>query len=36
VIEYDADALGAVADRIVAFADAEGLPAHGDAVRARF
>ncbi|UJP38786.1 histidinol dehydrogenase [Cellulomonas palmilytica] len=36
VIEYDADALGAVADRIVAFANAEGLPAHGDAVRARF
>ena len=36
VIEYDADALAAVADRIVAFADAEGLPAHGDAVRARF
>lgn len=36
VIEYDADALGAVADRIVALADAEGLPAHGEAVRARF
>ncbi len=36
VIEYDADALATVADRIVAFADAEGLPAHGDAVRARF
>ncbi|CAM5793606.1 histidinol dehydrogenase [Cellulomonas persica] len=36
VIEYDADALGVVADRIVAFANAEGLPAHGDAVRARF
>jgi len=36
VIEYDANALGEVADRIVAFAQAEGLPAHGDAVRARF
>jgi histidinol dehydrogenase len=36
VIEYDADALSQVADRIVAFADAEGLPAHGAAVRARF
>lgn len=36
VIEYDADALAAVAGRIVALADAEGLPAHGDAVRARF
>jgi histidinol dehydrogenase len=36
VIEYDADALAAVADRVVALADAEGLPAHGEAVRARF
>lgn len=36
VVEYDADALSEVADRIVAFADAEGLPAHGEAVRARF
>ncbi|GEL94223.1 histidinol dehydrogenase [Cellulomonas composti] len=36
VIEYDADALAQVADRIVTLADAEGLPAHGDAVRARF
>ncbi|MCC2322068.1 histidinol dehydrogenase [Cellulomonas xiejunii] len=36
VIEYDADALAAVADRIVALADAEGLPGHGEAVRARF
>lgn len=36
VVEYDADALATVADRIVAFAAAEGLPAHGDAVRARF
>ncbi len=36
VIEYDADSLAAVADKIVALADAEGLPAHGEAVRARF
>ncbi|WP_456847391.1 histidinol dehydrogenase [Cellulomonas sp. P5_C6] len=36
VIEYDADALAAVADKIVALADAEGLPAHGEAVQARF
>ncbi|GEK20602.1 histidinol dehydrogenase [Cellulomonas xylanilytica] len=36
VIEYDADALSDVADKIVALADAEGLPAHGEAVRARF
>ncbi|MGY4646155.1 histidinol dehydrogenase [Cellulomonas sp. URHB0016] len=35
VVEYDADALRAVSDRIVALADAEGLPAHGDAVQAR-
>ncbi|GIG27888.1 histidinol dehydrogenase [Cellulomonas marina] len=36
VVEYDHDALAAVADRVVALADAEGLPAHGEAVRARF
>ncbi|NMM16150.1 MAG: histidinol dehydrogenase [Cellulomonas sp.] len=36
VIEYDAAALKQVTDRIVAFAEAEGLPAHGEAVRARF
>jgi len=36
VVEYDAAALKEVTDRIVAFADAEGLPAHGEAVRARF
>jgi len=36
VIEYDRAALGEVADRIVALADAESLPAHGEAVRARF
>ena len=36
VIEYDAAALQVLADRIVALADAEDLPAHGEAVRARF
>jgi histidinol dehydrogenase len=36
VIEYDAGALAQVADAIVALAHAEDLPAHGEAVRARF
>lgn len=36
VIEYDADALREVSDNIVALAEAEGLPAHGEAVTARF
>ena len=36
VVEYSRDALGELADRIVAVADAEDLPAHGEAVRARF
>ncbi len=36
VIEYDFDALQAVSGRIGALADAEDLPAHGEAVRARF
>lgn len=36
VVEYDADALATVADRIVAVADAENLPAHGEAVQLRF
>jgi histidinol dehydrogenase len=36
VIEYSADALQEIATRIVAFADAEDLPAHGEAVQARF
>jgi histidinol dehydrogenase len=36
VIRYDRAALGAVEDRLVALANAEDLPAHGDAVRARF
>lgn len=35
VVEYDRPALAEVADRIVALADAEHLPAHGEAVRAR-
>ncbi|WP_368496264.1 histidinol dehydrogenase [Herbiconiux sp. A18JL235] len=36
IIRYDERALRAVADRIVALADAENLPAHGEAVTARF
>lgn len=36
VVEYTRDALAEVADRIVAVADDEDLPAHGEAVRARF
>lgn len=36
IVRYDRDALRAVADRIRAFSDAEDLPAHGDAVAARF
>ena len=36
VITYDRGALQTVADGIVALADAEGLPAHGEAVTARF
>ncbi|WP_434969768.1 histidinol dehydrogenase [Microbacterium sp. bgisy207] len=36
IIEYDQAALAEVADAIVALADAEVLPAHGEAVRARF
>lgn len=36
VVEYGADALAEVADRIVALAGDEDLPAHGEAVRARF
>lgn len=36
VIEYDRGALEEVADAIVALATAEVLPAHGEAVRARF
>lgn len=36
VIEYDRTALGAVRDAIVTLAEAEALPAHGEAVTARF
>lgn len=36
LVEYDEPALDAVADSIVALAQAEDLPAHGDAVTARF
>lgn len=36
VIEYDRDALAEVADRIVALAESESLPAHGEAITARF
>jgi histidinol dehydrogenase len=36
VIEYDAAALAGLADRIVDLAEDEDLPAHGEAVRARF
>jgi histidinol dehydrogenase len=36
VVEYDKAALGRVADSIVALAQAENLPAHGDAVKTRF
>lgn len=36
VVEYDKAALGQVADAIVALAEAENLPAHGDAITSRF
>ena len=36
VVEYSEDALREVADRVVALAEAEDLPAHGQAVGARF
>jgi len=36
LVEYDADALRDVADHVVTLAEAEDLPAHGQAVRARF
>ncbi|MDR2722278.1 MAG: histidinol dehydrogenase [Cellulomonadaceae bacterium] len=36
LIEYDRDALAELADRIVAVANNEDLPAHGEAVRLRF
>jgi histidinol dehydrogenase len=36
VVDYTADALREVADRVVTLANAEDLPAHGQAVTARF
>ena len=36
VIDYSREALQEVADKVVALADAEDLPAHGEAVTARF
>ncbi len=36
MIEYDRDALAQVRERVVTLANAEVLPAHGDAVEARF
>ncbi|SFQ36199.1 histidinol dehydrogenase [Amycolatopsis arida] len=36
VVDYSADALRDVAGKVVALADAEDLPAHGEAVTARF
>ncbi len=36
VVQYDRDALSSVRDAIVTLADAEALPAHGEAVTARF
>jgi histidinol dehydrogenase len=36
IIDYDKAALGHIADRIVTFAKAENLPAHGEAVTVRF
>jgi len=36
IIEYDRDALAEVAHHVESLSDAEQLPAHGDAVRARF
>jgi histidinol dehydrogenase len=36
VVEYDRGALAAVADHVVALAEAEDLPGHGEAVKIRF
>jgi histidinol dehydrogenase len=36
IIDYGKAALGHIADKIVTFAEAENLPAHGEAVTARF
>ncbi|MGH3670467.1 MAG: histidinol dehydrogenase, partial [Pseudonocardiaceae bacterium] len=35
LIEYDSDALVKIADHVVALAEAEDLPAHGQAITAR-
>lgn len=36
IIDYNRAGLAAIADLVAGFADAEGLPAHGEAVTARF
>jgi histidinol dehydrogenase len=36
IIDYDRDGLEAIANLVANFADSEGLPAHGEAVTARF
>ena len=36
VVEYSREGLAEIADQIVTFADAEDLPAHGEAISARF
>ncbi len=36
IVDYSRDALADVAKHVVALANAEDLPAHGDAVRVRF
>jgi histidinol dehydrogenase len=36
VVDYSREALVEVADHVVALAEAEDLPAHGDAVKVRF
>jgi histidinol dehydrogenase len=36
VVDYSRDALADVADHVVTLANAEDLPAHGEAVRVRF
>jgi histidinol dehydrogenase len=35
-VDYSAEALEQVADKVVALANAEDLPAHGQAITARF
>lgn len=36
LIDYDRDALAEIAPAVIALADAEALPAHGEAIKARF